>query len=78
MTYSYGQPDTGSQKMVFSNGRANSAIFVWKAPLATSLDFVKHSLTQWAEIVPRVATLAERGLYEQGKWPSNIGYPIER
>jgi hypothetical protein len=58
--------------------RAKASTFIWMGALATSLELVESSLTKWANLVYTVATLSERRIYEQGTWPADIDYPINR
>jgi hypothetical protein len=58
--------------------RARASTFIWMGALATSFELVESSLTKWANVVHRVAILAERRIYEQGTWPADIDYPIKR
>jgi hypothetical protein len=77
----YTQSDDSGGLTTFTDGRTsrtNPTTFIWMGALATSLDLVGNSLERWQDSSKRLAAFAERRSYEQGTWPADVEYPINR
>jgi hypothetical protein len=61
-----------------NEGRARASMILAIMALATSLDVLHVALQNWDDARTPFVQIVERHVYEEGKWPAGIEFPINR